>query len=52
MENKCAECGMTGFHKMSCSQQYKSLDALKENLEKLKEMSYYNHLDKIGGRAL
>lgn len=41
MENKCPECGMTGFHKMSCSQQYKSRDALKENWEKLKEIQYY-----------
>lgn len=41
MDNKCSECGMTGFHKMDCSQQYKSRDALKANWEKLKEMQYY-----------
>lgn len=47
MENKCPECGMTGFHKMDCSQQYKSRDALKDNWEKLKEMQYYKMQHKV-----
>ncbi len=45
MEQKCVECGMVGFHKMSCSQQYKSKDSLKSNWEKLKEIQYYKFGD-------
>lgn len=51
MEQKCVECGMVGSHKLSCSQQYKSRDSLKENWDRLKEISYYNHLDQIVGKV-
>lgn len=46
MEQKCVECGMVGFHKMSCSQQYKSRETLEANWEKLKEIQYYKFGDK------
>lgn len=47
MEKACPECGMIGFHKLSCSQPHKNRASLRENWEKLKEIEFYKHLDKI-----